>query len=177
MRRLQVCVARAEGKPQSREGVATQVQVEQLLNKLLLGAFSNDFSGCSRGWGKESAFRTDDAQRYHQFVERLHEKSAAATGSSWKDAFFGTQVLSLEDHHGFGFAVKAALDQITTDFVLVVQHDQEFIAGFDLHAVLDTMSMHPEIVKYVGLSSALLDFDIQEAFMGAVKVGRFASSR
>ena len=38
--------------------------------------------------------------------------------------------------------------------VLVVQHDQEFIAAFDLPLVLSKMSQHQEI-KYVGLSSNL----------------------
>lgn len=38
--------------------------------------------------------------------------------------------------------------------VLVVQHDQEFIAPFDLPMVLCTMTQHRE-VKYVGLSSTL----------------------
>ncbi|CAE7314188.1 unnamed protein product [Symbiodinium sp. CCMP2456] len=94
----------------------------------------------------------EEAQRYEQFIERLREKSAESC--SCEDvAFFGTQVLSLSDHHGFGFAVKAALAHITTDYVLVVQHDQEFIAGFDLEALLETMSLHPGVVKYVGLPS------------------------
>ncbi|CAE7897513.1 unnamed protein product [Symbiodinium sp. KB8] len=94
----------------------------------------------------------EEAQRYEQFIERLREKSAESCKCE-DAAFFGTQVLSISDHHGFGFAVKAALAHITTDYVLVVQHDQEFIAGFDLEALLETMSLHPGVVKYVGLPS------------------------
>ena len=102
--------------------------------------------------------RIEEAQRYHQFIERLREKSAE---SSCEDAFFGSHVLSLSDHHGFGFAVKAALNHITTDYVLVVQHDQEFIAGFDLEALLETMSLHSGVVKYVGLPSVLSERESQ----------------
>ena len=43
----------------------------------------------------------------------------------------------------------------------MVQHDQEFIAPFDLPMVLCKMSQHKE-VKYVGLSSALAaKFEVQ----------------
>ena len=100
--------------------------------------------------------RLEEADRYHQFIERLREESMASVHGK-SSAFVGTHVLSLDGHHGFGFAVKAALAEVKTQYVLVVQHDQEFIAGFDLPAVLETMSRHPEIVKYVGLSSASSD--------------------
>ena len=96
--------------------------------------------------------RIEESERYCQFVERLQEKSREAIDSQ-DNPFFGTEILSLDHHHGFGFAVRAALAEVKTDYVLVVQHDQEFIAGFDLPAVLATMSDHPEAVKYVGLSS------------------------
>ncbi|CAE7590368.1 unnamed protein product [Symbiodinium pilosum] len=103
--------------------------------------------------------RLEEADRYHQFIERLREESMASVHGK-SSAFVGTHVLSLDGHHGFGFAVKAALAEVKTQYVLVVQHDQEFIAGFDLPAVLETMSRHPEIVKYVGLSSvSTLNYD------------------
>merc|ERR1712110_724963 len=63
------------------------------------------------------------------------------------------EVLESSEHLGFGFAVKLALQSVQTGFVLVVQHDQEFVRAFDLPGVLQAMRAHPEHVKYVGLAS------------------------
>lgn len=78
------------------------------------------------------------AERYEAFVAALQARERLC--------------LVLKERLGFGWAVKAALKHVETPFVLVVQHDQEFIASFDLKKLLDCMAEHEEL-KYVGLSS------------------------
>ena len=38
---------------------------------------------------------------------------------------------------------------MTTKYVMVVQHDRLFIAGFELDRVLDAMDKEPELLKSV----------------------------
>jgi hypothetical protein len=35
-------------------------------------------------------------------------------------------VVPLKEHHGFTYAVKAALEHVKTLYVMVVQHDRDF---------------------------------------------------
>lgn len=39
----------------------------------------------------------------------------------------GVRVLELSDRHGFGLAVRVALKEVRTPFVMVVQHDRSFM--------------------------------------------------
>lgn len=98
--------------------------------------------------GKISAL---EAERYEEYIKQL-QRCCTRDMESESSAYFRTRLLVLPDRHGFGFAVKSALEEVDTEYVLVVQHDQEFIAPFDLPMVLCTMTQHRE-VKYVGLSS------------------------
>ncbi|CAK0824320.1 unnamed protein product [Prorocentrum cordatum] len=90
----------------------------------------------------------DDASRYREFVARVRSLAAEGEGP-----FADLQVVECTEHQGFGFAVKRALQEVRTAFVLVVQHDQEVVRAFDLPAVLLAMGSHPDRLKYVGLCS------------------------
>ena len=66
------------------------------------------------------------------------------------------KVLVLSAWHGCALAVKAALDDGVASscrFVMLVQHDQLFLRGFDVCGVLAAMNAHPDVLKYVGLPS------------------------
>ena len=91
---------------------------------------------------KAGRISLEAAERYEAFVEALGQREVV--------------LMRLEERQGFGWAVKSALEAVQTPFVLVVQHDQEFINSFELKEVLDCMVEHPE-VKYVGLSSSLAE--------------------
>lgn len=127
---------------------------------------------------KAGRITADDAERYGQFKHAVRALVAAATAACDKDVggprsdvggsrggssvgnggsiglFAHLQVLELVEHVGFGHAVKRALDEVDTDFVLVLQHDQQFIRGFALAGVLRAMTLYPQRLKYVGLCSA-----------------------
>lgn len=96
----------------------------------------------------------EDAVRYDGFIREVRAAMASATDGTESGTFAHLQVLELTEHHGFGFAVKRGLQEVSTTFVLVVQHDQEFVRGFDLPGVLRAMSSHPDHLKYVGLCSS-----------------------
>jgi len=88
------------------------------------------------------------AAAYCEFVQQLQDRYATDKA---------VRVLALEKHHGFAFAVKAALSLVQTRFLCVVQHDNAFVRQVDLQCALQ--ALEDPRVKYVGLlSSATLDY-------------------
>ena len=53
---------------------------------------------------------------------------------------FGAQVLELEGRHGFGLALQEGMKLVSTEFVMVAQHDWVFVRkSLDLRAAIRTM--------------------------------------
>jgi hypothetical protein len=61
-------------------------------------------------------------------------------------------VLQLPEHHGFTYAVKAALELVKTEYVMVIQHDREFERSFSLKEVIKALKSD-EAIKMVSLMS------------------------
>lgn len=100
---------------------------------------------------KESKFRSgivdaDAAANYEAYKATLRERQCSRDGATPS-----MQVLELPSRHGFGFAVKAALDLVHTPYVLVVQHDRPFVRRCNVPRLLAAMEADPERLKYVGL--------------------------
>ena len=64
------------------------------------------------------------------------------------------EVLVLDEWHGFSFAVKAALDLVSTPYVLVVQHDHVFVRAWPLASILACMRADPLLLKVDAMSGA-----------------------
>ena len=89
------------------------------------------------------------ADRYDSFLENL--SNAAVTEG---EILYGVEVVVQPERMGFGFAVKRAVEDIvTTDFVMVVHHDQRYVRSFDLAGVLSEMHSRAGSVNYVGVLS------------------------
>ena len=89
------------------------------------------------------------ADRYDSFLENL-SKAAVTEG----EILSGVDVVVQPERMGFGFAVKRAVEDIvTTDFVMVVHHDQRYVRSFDLEGVLSEMQARVGNVNYVGVLS------------------------
>jgi hypothetical protein len=90
-----------------------------------------------------------DVAPYKGYVAALRARAAAAAAgaSGVPPALRRATVLELEGHHGFGWAVKAALESglVTTRQVLVVQHDRSFMRPFDLSRGLGCMMAEPRV--------------------------------
>ena len=97
------------------------------------------------------AGRVDDmgAAAYDEYVAQLQALVEAG------DARLGAApvtLLLLEGRHGQALAVKAGLEHVATELVLVHQHDILFMVSFDLRTVCAALrggSKHP--VRYVGM--------------------------
>lgn len=63
------------------------------------------------------------------------------------------EVMVLQERHGCGLAVEAALALVKTPFVMVAQHDQLFLRNFDAGGVLAAMRAQPAALRYVGIQS------------------------
>ena len=97
----------------------------------------------------------DAADRYTQFLDALH---AAAAGEELGEGqpsslLKGADILVQPGREGFGFAVKAALENVATEFVMIVHHDQRYRKAFDLPGIIRTMQECPGIVNYCGVLS------------------------
>ena len=98
---------------------------------------------------KAGRVTAEEKLRYYELVRRVREAAESADPGP----FSGLSVLELQTRVGFGFAVRRALAEVRTRFVMVVQHDQQIVRQFDLVGVLRAMLTHPDTVKYVGLCS------------------------
>jgi len=64
-----------------------------------------------------------------------------------------TKIIRIQQRVGFGFAVKEALKQIDTPYVIIIQHDLKFQTEIDLPKIIYTMETNSERVKYVGFAT------------------------
>ena len=60
-------------------------------------------------------------------------------------AFRNAEALVLEERHGFGFAVKRALERVVTPCVMVLQHDRRFVQPVPLLPLVQVLlrPFHP----------------------------------
>jgi hypothetical protein len=72
-------------------------------------------------------------------------------------AFKNIQVVQLDQHFGFGLAVREALRLVETKFVVVVQHDRCFTRMIDFAPILQCMKRHADQVGYVLLPTSSTD--------------------
>ena len=61
-------------------------------------------------------------ERYAVFIANVRREAADP-----EHALFGCEVLALGERHGFGLAVKRALEVVLTPYIMVVHHDQRFL--------------------------------------------------
>ncbi|CAK0895024.1 unnamed protein product [Prorocentrum cordatum] len=86
------------------------------------------------------------AANYEAYKACLRGRERPAEG-----AVGGLRVLELDSRHGFGFAVKAALELVRTPYVIVLQHDRPFIRRADIPRVVAAMEADPQRLKYMGM--------------------------
>lgn len=68
--------------------------------------------------------------------------------------FCNTKVVELQERHGYGFALREAVQKVhvKTPYVCVIQHDRTFMRQTPIMEVVQCMMSHHELVKYVGIS-------------------------
>lgn len=77
------------------------------------------------------------AEAYQQYLDTLQQFiSSAKEGDIWSR----TNLIQMKERVGFGHAVLRGLNEASTEFVLVVQHDHPFVRRFDIRPVLDFMN-------------------------------------
>ena len=79
--------------------------------------------------------------KYEAYLERLRALA------------FGRMVRCVE-RQGFGFALKHALTFVKTPYVIVVQHDRNFVRRVDVAAVVRCLEANDAAVKYIGLPTS-----------------------
>ena len=110
----------------------------------------------------------DQASDYNEFKSRLRKLCYNANNNTGEEKkcspFCNTEVIELEERHGYGFALKHALyNHVHTPYVCVIQHDRTFMRTTPIQQVVHAMRNDPQHrIKYVGMSmrSNLLYFDI-----------------
>jgi len=64
-----------------------------------------------------------------------------------------TKIIRIQQRVGFGFAVKEALKQIDTPYVIIIQHDLKFQTEIDLPKIIYTMETYSDRIKYIGFAT------------------------
>ncbi|KAJ1454465.1 hypothetical protein M885DRAFT_566220 [Pelagophyceae sp. CCMP2097] len=59
------------------------------------------------------------------------------------------RVIVCKERQGFGFALKHALEYVKTPYVIVIQHDRNFIRDVDVEQVVRSMEANSSWLKYV----------------------------
>ena len=93
---------------------------------------------------KKGLVSAEVGRRYEEFVDSVTERATAGVHPFNAGP---TEVIRLEKHMGFAYAVKEALSRVDTPYVMVVQHDFAFVRPFNLQAVLTAMTAQPEVLK------------------------------
>lgn len=77
--------------------------------------------------------KVDDVRRanYEGYKQALRSK-IASKHPGWETI----ELLELQEHCGFGFAVREALALVSTEYLCVVQHDRTFMYVYAFHAML-----------------------------------------
>jgi len=85
----------------------------------------------------------DLADRYEKYKQQLRERRRSGE----------FELLELSERHGFGFAVRASLEQVRTPYMIVMQHDRSFLRDVNIEQLLDVMEQRPYI-NYLGMPTA-----------------------
>ncbi|KAG4088802.1 hypothetical protein H8356DRAFT_957956 [Neocallimastix lanati (nom. inval.)] len=64
-----------------------------------------------------------------------------------------TKIIRIQQRVGFGFAVREALKQIDTPYVIIIQHDLKFQTEIDLPKIIYTMETYSDRIKYIGFAT------------------------
>lgn len=111
---------------------------------------------------------TDErAEAYEAYLQALEQLVQSSTLPHWQHA----EVLRLKDRHGFGFAVRAALELVCTPYVCIMQHDRTFMRPFALVGGLLRAMGQDERLKMVGLPTTTND-PSRYIRMAETKLGR-----
>ncbi len=105
------------------------------------------------------------AERYQEFKKNLTSLCENAKEDS---VFWNSSVEELRERHGYGFALRHALEHcVSTPFVCVIQHDRTFMRTTPLRETVNAM-WNNSAIKYVGMSmrSNLLYYDIFQSKFG-----------
>ena len=101
---------------------------------------------CNFRNGRVDEIRLRNYEEYKSNIKKMSERSEGL----WQHS----TIMALTEHHGFGFAVKAALDLVHTDYVCVVQHDRTFMRPVDFVEILQGMEKEGDRVGYVLLPTS-----------------------
>lgn len=88
-------------------------------------------------------------EKYKDFKVALRKLCEFALPDS---PFYTAEVEELEERHGYGFALRFALQHcVQTPFVIVIQHDRTFMRKCPIYETVRTM-WHHRSIKYVGMN-------------------------
>ena len=93
----------------------------------------------------------DDAQEgnYAEYKKQLKQR-CVDDADDQALPFHNTRILDLPTRHGYGFALKASLSLVETPYVIVIQHDRNFMRSTPVEEAVRVMEVDPT-VKYVGM--------------------------
>jgi hypothetical protein len=104
----------------------------------------------------------DDVAKYERYINRLRYLTRQPSS-----CLFAAKLLVLENRHGFAYALWRGIMRVTTEFVLVAQHDRDFRRPVSISLVINALDVHGnvnnngrEAISYIGFpTSTTLGYD------------------
>ncbi|CAD7972132.1 unnamed protein product, partial [Amoebophrya sp. A120] len=97
---------------------------------------------------KRGRVTKEDLDRYTEYVERLRTKYSTNPDRKRETTVLGP----LPKHLSFAHALRRGLEEVKTEYVMVVQHDRAFVEQVDLPRALELMEQESKI-RYIGFQS------------------------
>lgn len=106
----------------------------------------------------------------HQVAYRQYLDSLRDFDATWPSL----RVLELSQWGHINGALREAMKQVATEFVLVIQHDLEFLRDLDIHSLAKAMSRHPEIkhVRFNKKPRTVIDWDAEYEYRNKTRSRR-----
>eukprot|EP00960_Hanusia_phi_P071623 767594-Hanusia_phi.AAC.12 len=115
-------------------------------NKVIVCDGYRIWKDCNFRNGRVDEVRLKNYEEYKSNIKKLSELSEGP----WQNS----KIMELQEHQGFGFAVKAALEMVDTEYVCVVQHDRTFMRPVDFEEIISAMEQQGDRVGYVLLPTS-----------------------
>lgn len=106
----------------------------------------------------------------HQLAYRRYLDSLKDFKETWRSL----RVLELAQWGHINGALREAMKWVNTEFVLVIQHDLEFVRDVDLLSLVRAMNLHPQIghVRFNKKPRTIIDWDAEYEYRNKIRSRR-----
>ena len=120
---------------------------------------------------KSGRITKEKALDYEDFIENLKKYAKDEKSSNIEIIDYETDINSNPVRNGFAINIKRSLLRIKTPYIMVVQHDHQFIRKVDINSIINGMELSKPLINYIGFMSK----SVQKLYQNLSRMGKFWS--